>query len=83
MDLSGTWRLPARDPIIIGPDLARALREQHGFDVTGHPDFLVRDPSAIDALDIEVRPSTVERMRLAEACQRTMDAVRNGELRHG
>lgn len=70
-------------PLIIGPNLARALREQHGFDVTGHPDFLVHDPHALCALDIKVRPSTVERMRLAEACQRTMSAVRNGELRHG
>jgi hypothetical protein len=30
-----------------------------------------------------VTPGTIERMRLAEACQHTMDAVRSGELQHG
>lgn len=28
-------------PLIIGPRDARAIREETGFDVTGHPDFIV------------------------------------------
>ena len=67
-------------PLIIGPNLARALLEQHGFDVTGHPDFIVHDPGKVDALDIEVRPETIDRM--AEQCQRALDGVRSGDTRH-
>ena len=65
-------------PLIIGPNLARALREQAGFDVTGHPDVIVSDPFA---LDIEVRPSTVERMRLEEEGRRAGHALLRGEIR--
>lgn len=36
-----------------------------GIDFASHPDYLVFDPDALDALDIEVRPTTIERMRLA------------------
>lgn len=60
---------------------ADTLREA-GYDVTGHPDFLVHALDALDALDIEIRACTIDRMRLAAECQRTMGAVLSGELRH-
>lgn len=65
-------------PVIIGPSLARALREAN--DGLLPPGVAVADPHALNALDIAIRPDTAERMRIA--CQRTMGAVRAGKVKH-
>lgn len=55
-------------PLIISPGLARDLLEETGFDVTGHPDFIVHDPNRPGAADIEIRPRTARRMADAAGC---------------
>jgi hypothetical protein len=58
---------------------ADALREA-GYGVTGNPDFAVFDRNALDAADIEIRPQTIDRMRLAELHRRTADTMRTGKV---
>lgn len=48
--------------LILTARQALTLREVTGRDVRDHPDFAVWDP---DAPVIEIRPGTVDRMRMA------------------